>query len=107
VMAHATRDTDRLYRYRGDEFAARLPGADRLIAHDVADRIRRAVRERGRGGSGSDGPSVSISAGVACYPDDGRTKDELVAIADRALYLVKPDRGLLHSGVGAPSLRAL
>ena len=32
VMSWATRDTDRLYRYGGDEFAALLPGADRLIA---------------------------------------------------------------------------
>ena len=107
VMSRATRDNDRLYRYGGDEFAALLPGADRLVAHDVADRIRRAVRERAGTGSSNTGPSVSISAGVACYPDDGRTKDELVAVADRALYLVKPDRGLLDSGLADPYLRAL
>ena len=46
AMTHATRDTDRLYRYGGDEFAALLPGADRTAAHEVAERIRRAVRER-------------------------------------------------------------
>jgi diguanylate cyclase (GGDEF)-like protein len=40
VMARATRDNDRLYRYGGDEFAAVLPGADRVIAHEVAERIR-------------------------------------------------------------------
>jgi diguanylate cyclase (GGDEF)-like protein len=49
---------------------------------------------------------VSISAGVACYPEDGRTKDELVAVADRALYLVKPDRGQ-SDPVADPYLRAL
>ena len=36
---------------------------------------------------------MSVSAGVACFPDDGRTKDELVAVADRALYQVKPGPG--------------
>ena len=46
-MDGATRDGDCLYRYGGDEFAAILPGADRLVAHDVAERIRRAVHERG------------------------------------------------------------
>ena len=45
AMAGATRDGDRLYRYGGDEFAAILPGADRKAAHEVAERIRRAVAE--------------------------------------------------------------
>jgi diguanylate cyclase (GGDEF)-like protein len=36
------------------------------------------------------GPRVGISAGVACYPDDGLTKDALVAAADQSLYLAKP-----------------
>ena len=109
AMAHATRDSDRLYRYGGDEFAALLPGADRAAAHEVAERIRRAVRERTDprpGDAMEPRPTVTISAGVACYPDDGRTKDELVTIADRALYLVKPDHDR-DGGVGDPYLRAL
>jgi diguanylate cyclase (GGDEF)-like protein len=108
AMTRATRDTDRLYRYGGDEFAAILPGADRVVAHEVAERIRRAVRDRTA--AGEDGaeprPSVTISAGVACYPEDGRTKDELVGVADRALYLVKPERGL-DTRLDDPYLRAL
>jgi diguanylate cyclase (GGDEF)-like protein len=107
VMCRATRDTDRLYRYGGDEFAALLPSADRLIAHEVVDRIRRSVREQTGAGSSREGPAVSISAGVACYPADGRTKDELVAIADRALYRVKPDRGPADIDIADPYLRAL
>jgi diguanylate cyclase (GGDEF)-like protein len=107
AMSRATRDSDRLYRYGGDEFAALLPGADRVVAHEVAERIRRAVRERTAGSSSPDGTLVSVSAGVACYPQDGRTKDELVAVADRALYLVKPDRGSIDPGLADPYLRAL
>ena len=45
TMTSATRDGDRLYRYGGDEFAAILPGADRNAAHEVAERIRRAVAD--------------------------------------------------------------
>ena len=108
AMGGATRDGDCLYRYGGDEFAAILPGADRLVAHDVAERIRRAVRERG---STVGGPSVTISAGVACFPVDGRTNDELVAVADRAMYVVKPtggERGDIGlGGLADPYLRAL
>jgi diguanylate cyclase (GGDEF)-like protein len=45
---------------------------------------------------------------VACFPDDGRTKDDLVAVADRALYLVKPaDRRRPDSAHTDPYLQAL
>jgi diguanylate cyclase (GGDEF)-like protein len=105
AMSGAVRDGDRLYRYGGDEFAAILPGADRLAAHEIAGRITRAVRER----SGTfGGPPVGASAGVACFPADGVAKDELVAVADQALYQVKPDDHLRSGGaVADPYLRAL
>ena len=107
AMSGAIRDGDRLYRYGGDEFAAILPGADRLVAHEVAERIRRVVADRP---SAIAGPAVTVSAGVGCFPDDGRTKDELVAVADRSLYLLKP--GDPHGrraegGLADPYLRAL
>jgi diguanylate cyclase (GGDEF)-like protein len=110
AMTRATRDTDRLYRYGGDEFAVLLPGADRTSAHEVAERIRRVVRERTDplpGDATEPRPSVSISAGVACYPDDGRMKDELMSVADRALYLVKPGHDRMAIAAADPYLRAL
>jgi diguanylate cyclase (GGDEF)-like protein len=81
-----TRDGDAVYRYGGDEFAVILPGANRIDAHEVAERIRRGVHELADG----TGPRISISVGVACHPDDGRTKAELVAVADQSLYMAKP-----------------
>jgi diguanylate cyclase (GGDEF)-like protein/PAS domain S-box-containing protein len=89
ALVRAVREGDRVYRYGGDEFAVVLPGADRVGALEVADRVRRAVaaipvREGG--------PLVGASVGVACHPDDGLSKDDLVATADRALYLAKPLR---------------
>ncbi len=106
AFAAATRDGDRLYRYGGDEFAAILPGADRHAAHDVAERIRRAVADLS---STIDGPPVTISVGVACHPDDGVTKDALVGVADRAMYQAKPASLSLRSDEtrADPYLRAL
>ena len=66
----------------------------------IADRIRAAVGalfERGTR------PQVGASVGIACYPADGRTKDDIVAAADRSMYLVKPSgRG---AAPGADSAR--
>ena len=86
AMRAATRSGDALYRYGGDEFAVILPGASRIAAFEVVDRIRRGVAAI----PSPTGPRVGISAGVACYPDDGLTKDELVAAADQSMYLAKP-----------------
>ncbi len=103
-MSAAVRDGDRIYRYGGDEFAAILPGADRVVAHDVAERLRRTVAELSSGT-----PLVSISVGVSCYPDDGRSKDALVAVADRAMYLAKPTAPVADGAALSddPYLRAL
>ncbi len=86
AMRSATRSGDGLYRYGGDEFAVILSGATRIEAFEVVDRLRRAVAAV----PSPTGPRVTISAGVACYPDDGTTKDDLVAAADQSLYLAKP-----------------
>jgi len=88
AMRGATRSGDAIYRYGGDEFAAILPGASRIVAFEVVERIRRSVAAI----SAATGPRVTISAGVACYPDDGQTKDELVSAADQSLYLAKPSK---------------
>jgi diguanylate cyclase (GGDEF)-like protein len=86
ALRAATRGDDAVYRYGGDEFAVLLPGATRIEAYEVAERIRRNVAEL----PGRTGPRVTASVGVACYPTDALTKDELVAIADQSLYLAKP-----------------
>ncbi len=103
-MSAAVRGDDRLYRYGGDEFAAILAGADRVTAHDVAERLRRAVAAAG---DGRDGPAVAVSIGVACFPDDGRVKGALVTVADQAMYLAKPARRQTAAGRDDPYVRAL
>ncbi len=87
ALANAVRGEDRVYRYGGDEFAVVLRDAGRLAAEEVAERMRRAVDA-----VPSPGPRVTISIGIACYPEDGPSKDAIVEAADREMYLAKGAR---------------
>jgi diguanylate cyclase (GGDEF)-like protein len=75
-------------RYGGEEFVVLLPDTDLKGALRVADKIRVAVsKERFDGGSGEF--NVTMSAGVATFPEDGNDKQILVDRADQALYQSK------------------
>jgi len=76
-------------RYGGDEFVVLLPETDRAQARAAAERLREGVNAevflRGRGLA----VHVTASFGLATYPADGRTPEELVQRADAAMYRVK------------------
>ncbi|TAL08172.1 MAG: EAL domain-containing protein, partial [Chloroflexota bacterium] len=102
TIESAIRSTDSAYRYGGDEFTAILPVTDRAGATEVANRIRTMVDALS---DAHPGPSVSISIGIACLPDDGLEKDALMETADAALYLAKGSR--LRSSMRDPLVAAL
>jgi len=60
-----------------------LPEADAEAARQVADRIDNRLAQD------HDGPSISVSAGIAVYPADGDRKESLVSAADHVLYQAK------------------
>ena len=81
------RETDIVTRAGGDEFVLVQPGGTAKGALRLADRIRRKlsdpfVVERKRA-------SLSVSIGIATFPKDGRTPEELLRRADLALYGAK------------------
>ena len=82
------RSTDVLARYGGDEFIVLLPETPPERAIDVAERIRRAI-ETSLSEFGGERLHTTVSIGVACYPEDGRSLDALQARADRAMYSAK------------------
>jgi diguanylate cyclase (GGDEF)-like protein len=84
------RATDVPARYGGDEFIVLLPETPPKGALDVAERIRRTIAARPLAIDGVTIP-VTVSVGIACYPEDGRTLDALAVRADRALYQAKSD----------------
>lgn len=79
------RSRDTFARYGGDEFVALLPGARGEGAASVAERLCYAVR-RGLAGNGDPAePRLTLSIGIACFPDSGEHAASLVAAADKAL----------------------
>ncbi|UAN02142.1 MULTISPECIES: sensor domain-containing diguanylate cyclase [Achromobacter] len=86
VMREGSRSGDVLTRPGGEEFVMLLPGASMAAAIGIAQRLRArlAVTE------GSPLPaSITISVGVAHYPDQGATLDAVFERADQALYYAK------------------
>jgi diguanylate cyclase (GGDEF)-like protein len=92
-------------RYGGEEFLLILPEATveaaARRAEDLRDRVKRLdVRYLDK----PLGP-VTVSLGASAYPDFGRTRDELLASADRALYRAKEtgrDRVVVAQGDERP-----
>jgi diguanylate cyclase (GGDEF)-like protein len=82
------RATDVPARYGGDEFIVLLPETPPKGALDVAERIRSTICAAPLSIEGR-AIACSVSVGVACFPEDGRSLDALAARADRALYQAK------------------
>jgi len=88
VLNSALRGTDLLARYGGEEFAALLPETSKTVAGQVAERMRAAV-EAELNVDGRWTQKITISVGVATYPDDGKTGEQALIAADEALYVAK------------------
>jgi diguanylate cyclase (GGDEF)-like protein len=86
-VASRLRQGGESFRLGGDEFAVLLPGQDEWQAAAVA----RSIVERVAGLHVEGVGSVSVSAGVATYPTHGTGRDELIRLADSALYWAKKD----------------
>jgi diguanylate cyclase (GGDEF)-like protein len=90
VFKAAARQNDVAARYGGEEFAFVLPQTDKRQATAFAKRLCRAVeRRRCEGEEILPGGRLTVSLGVAAFPEDGRQAAELVARADQALYRAK------------------
>ncbi len=84
------REVDVPARYGGEEFAVVLPYADREGAPHVAERIREAMRTEPLSGPGMKKTErITVSMGIAFYPDDADSAKELIRCADTALYQAK------------------
>jgi two-component system cell cycle response regulator len=85
VVRDSVREIDVAARYGGEEFAVLLPDTSRLGAFVVAERIRRRVEERFARGR----TPVTLSGGIAVFPDDAGAPADLIVQADAGLYGAK------------------
>jgi diguanylate cyclase (GGDEF)-like protein len=83
ILRNHSRAIDTPARYGGDEFALVLPEAGKDLSSRVVSRIRELLAAE------TEVPALSVSAGVAAFPEDGDTPEKLLGAADRALYVMK------------------
>jgi len=88
ILEGEARDTDIVARYGGEEFAVVMPETDGAGAQVIAERIRETVaRHRFQAEGGV--VKVTISLGIAAFPDHGSGKQEVIHLADQCLYEAK------------------
>ena len=88
TLRDSVRSSDIVARFGGDEFILLLPETSSEAAASVADRLRLKVGQTGHILEGRQLP-LSISLGVAGFPEHGQTIEEVTRHADEALYLSK------------------
>jgi len=88
VLSSCCRDIDTSARFGGDEFALVLPETSAKAANGVARRICESLANDEKG------PKLSVSVGVAVYPENGETIEKLLCEADTGLYVKKQQRRL-------------
>ncbi|MGA7981649.1 MAG: EAL domain-containing protein [Chromatiaceae bacterium] len=87
-IAHNVRDVDTVGRWGGEEFLCLLPHVNRVLAEEIAERIRASLEAEPVDHQGRQ-IRVTSSIGMATYPEDGLYPDPLLAKADAALYEAK------------------
>jgi len=100
------RRSDAAFRYGGDEFVAILLNADASRAQTIVNRINGRIASKLKEMDDPAAAWLGLSAGVACFPDDATTVDDIVMRADTAMYDAKRlawARGVMGRGPAAGS----
>ena len=90
ILKKSIQRTSVVARYGGEEFVLLLPSTSKTSASRVAEKIRRQVEDYPfKGRETQPQGKVTISIGIASYPDDGTDRASLIQCADGAMYRAK------------------
>lgn len=98
VIKKATRKEDFIARYGGEEFAIIFPNIEGNESYRAIEQIRKAVESNFL--SNEINEYITVSIGVASYPNDGKTAEDILECADSAMYVAKRsgrNQGILFS----------
>src|SRR5579872_3128356 len=100
MLRRVARATDVIGRYGGDEFCAILPDTDRAAADVFKERLMQEVGREPFHIDAKQSVPIRLSIGVAVYPDDCERHEELLGVADAALYAAKRGGTLQSTSTG-------
>jgi diguanylate cyclase (GGDEF)-like protein len=90
VLKANTRSSDIVARYGGEEFVIVCPELEKEMGTLLAEKLRKIIADSNlANGKSIPGKKITISVGVAAYPDDADTPEDLIQNADSALYKAK------------------
>lgn len=109
IMLKNMRKVDYAFRYGGEEFIVLLPEVGLENALHAAERLREAIEQETVDILGKSGEGVTVSIGVACYPEDGAERGTLFRVVDDLMYKAKRlgKNTVYHRerGPGSPGIR--
>ena len=92
LIRAAVRETDIPARYGGDEFVIVLPQTEGEPAQVLADKLRSLIEEHTFLQEEGINARLGVSLGVATYPEEAKTKEALIRLADKRMYEDKASR---------------
>ena len=87
TMQELSREGDCCFRYGGEEFAIIIPYGDAETATVIAERLRMKLEKT----ASPTGEVITVSLGIAVYPEHGQDSKEIITAADKALYRSKSE----------------
>lgn len=105
IVSRSLRKVDYAFRYGGEEFVILLPETSLENAVLTADRLRENIAEEAVNSIPETSEiRITVSAGVACYPENGTSREDLFALMDSYLYKAKSmgKNRVCHSKFNSP-----